>query len=124
MKIYGTKILLLLDDELILYFHSAKEGKKIEILKKNQKVCFTIFNEGEPIHAEIPCNFGYYYSSVIGYGTVEFIEEPEEKERALGKMFAHQSGKRVVFTEEQADAVCIFKVVSDDFTGKQKLKQQ
>lgn len=123
MKIYGTKILLLLDDELILYFHSAKEGKKIEVLKRNQKVCFTIFNEGEPIHAEIPCNSGYYYSSVIGYGTVEFIEEPEEKERALGKMFAHQSGKRVVFTKEQTDTVCIFKVVSDDFTGKQKLKQ-
>ena len=34
-------------DDLILYFHCAKEGKKLEILKRNNRVCFTIFSEGE-----------------------------------------------------------------------------
>lgn len=109
-------------NQLRLYFHSAKEGRKIDILKRNNTVCFAIFDEGEPLHAEMPCNSGYYYSSVIGNGRVEFLEETEEKVKALGKMFAHQSGKNVVFTEKQAEAVCVFQVVSDDFTGKQKNK--
>ena len=106
--------------QLILYFHSAKEGIKIDVLKLNPTVCFSIFEEGEPVHAKTPCNAGYYYSSVIGLGTVEFVEEAEEKQRALGKMFSHQAGKEVVFTEAQADTVCVFKVISEEFTGKRK----
>ena len=110
------------DNQLVLYFHSAKEGRKIDVLKRNNQVCFTIFCEGEPVHAETPCNSGYYYSSVIGNGTVKFVEQTEEKTYALGKMFAHQSGRNVVFTEEQAATVCVFKVISTDFTGKRKPK--
>lgn len=117
---YGYEFM---DNQLILYFHSAKEGRKIDVLKKNPQVCFTIFNEGEPLHAETPCNSGYFYSSVIGNGEVVFLEKVEEKTYALGKMFAHQSGRIVTFTEEQAEAVCVFKVVSADFTVKRKAKQ-
>lgn len=106
--------------ELTLYFHSAKEGRKIDILKENNKVCFDISCEGEPLHAETPCNSGYYYSSIIGNGQAEFIEDIEESCKALGEMFYCQTGRRVAFTEEQANSVCIFKIISHDFTGKQK----
>ena len=110
------------EDELVLYFHSAKEGRKIEILTNNNKVCFTIFSEGEPIHSETPCNSGYYFSSIIGNGRVEFIEEPDEKKYALKRMFAHQAKREVDFTDEQAATVSIFKIVSKEYTGKRKPK--
>lgn len=116
---YGYEIK---DNILVLYFHCAKEGRKIDILKHNNRVCFTIFSEGEPLHSETPCNSGYYYSSIIGNGVVEFIENPVEKRYALSKMFAHQSGRNVEFTETQADTVCVFKIVAMDYTGKQKAK--
>lgn len=110
------------EDCLELYFHCAKEGKKLEILKCNNEVCFTVFSEGELLHAENPCNSGYYFSSIIGNGVVEFIEDPEEKNYALQRMFAHQAGKKVEFTEAQMDSVCVFKIVSRDYTGKRKAK--
>lgn len=110
------------DDGLVLYFHSAKEGRKIDILKQNNKVCFAIFSEGEPIHSETPCNSGYYFSSVIGTGTVDFITDPDKKKDALKKMFAHQAGRDVAFTDQQAATVCVFKIVSTDYTGKRKPK--
>lgn len=110
------------DKTLVLYFHCAKEGRKLDILHKNSKVCFTIFSEGEPLHAEVPCNSGYYYASIIGNGDVEFIEETSKKCYALGKMFERQAGRWVDFTKEQADAVCVFQIVSKEFTGKQKAK--
>lgn len=112
----------LTEDSLILYFHCAKEGRKIDILKRNNNVCFTIFHEGEPLHAETPCNSGYYYSSIIGNGIVEFIEASADKCHALSKMFAQQTGRNVEFTEAQADSVCIFKIISKDYTGKHKSK--
>lgn len=32
----------------------------------------------------------------------------------------HQAKKQVEFTKEQAQTACVFKIVSTDFTGKQK----
>lgn len=113
---YGYEVV---KNQLILYFHSAREGRKIEILKHNNSVCFSIYKEGNPVYEKIPCNSGYYFLSVIGNGVVEFIEEPAEKQKALSKMFAHQAGREVSFDEKQAETVCVFKVVSTDFTGKQ-----
>ena len=110
-------------DALILYFHCAKEGRKTDILRRNNRVCFTVFCEGEPVQTEIPCNCGYYFSSIIGNGTAQFIEDPDEKRYALGKMFEHQTGKKAEFTRAQADSVCVFQIVSRDFTGKRKSRK-
>ena len=76
--------------------------------------------EGDPVHAEIPCNSGYYFMSVIGYGEVIFIEDEAEKCADLSVMFKQQTGKDVTFTGKQAESVCVYKIVSTDFTGKQK----
>jgi nitroimidazol reductase NimA-like FMN-containing flavoprotein (pyridoxamine 5'-phosphate oxidase superfamily) len=110
------------DDTLELYFHSAFEGKKTDILKKNNKVCFEMSVEGEPLFADTPCKSGYYYASVIGFGEVVFIEEPNEKREALSTMYKHQSGREVSFTADQASHVCVFKIVSSDYSGKKKPK--
>jgi len=115
---YGYKVLS--ENMLELYFHSALEGKKLDILKSNGNVCFEMAHEGEPVQSEAPCSSGYYYSSIIGYGRAVFIEEVDEKCTALSIMFSHQSGREVIFTEKQAQSVCVFKVVSKDFTGKKK----
>lgn len=113
----------IIDDVLSLYFHSAKEGRKIDILHKNNSVCFEMCCEGEPIYAkETPCNSGYYYSSVIGNGKIEFISDTNEKIKALTLLLKHQAGIDVIFTEKQANTVCIYKIVTNDFTGKRKLR--
>ena len=107
--------------ELTLFFHSAKEGRKLRILHENAAVCFEMCSEGEPVFAaKTPCDSGYYYSSVHGFGHAEFIEDIEEKCSALSLLMQHQAGLTVDFTPAQAESVCIFKVVSTDYTGKVK----
>jgi nitroimidazol reductase NimA-like FMN-containing flavoprotein (pyridoxamine 5'-phosphate oxidase superfamily) len=117
---YGFKILH--DNTLELYFHSALEGKKIDILKKNNKVCFEVAYEGQPVFSDTPCNSGYYFESIIGNGEVIFIDDINKKCEALSIMFKHQSGKEIIFTTEQVENICIFKIISSDFTGKRKQK--
>ena len=108
-------------EDLTLFFHCAKEGRKINILHENNNVCFEMSSEGEPIFAEeTPCKSGYYYSSVHGFGDAQFIEDVNEKCSALTLLMKHQTGIDVGFTPEQADSVCVFKVNSTDFTGKMK----
>ena len=117
---YGYKILE--GNTLELYFHSALEGKKIDILKNNNKVCFEMAYEGAPLHAETPCNSGYYFASIIGYGDVVFIDDIDKKCEALSIMFEHQTGKEIIFTPKQAENICVYKIISSSFTGKRKIK--
>ena len=108
------------DCTLELYFHSATEGKKLEILKRNNRVCFEISDEGTPVSAETPCDSGYYFSSVIGYGEVVFMEDASEKCEGLSIIVRHQTGKSVNFDSSQVKNVCVYKIVSTEFSGKQK----
>ena len=77
-------------------------------------------NEGGLALFEDPCESGYYYESVIGFGHAEFIEDITEKCNALTLLMKHETGGDYDFTARQADTVCVFKVVSTDFTGKRK----
>ena len=109
------------DEVLTLYFHSAKEGRKIRILRENNAVCFEISKEGEPVFAkETPCNSGFYYSCVHGFGNAHFVDDYEEKRYALRLLMKHQANIDTDFTVSQTDSVCVIKVVSTSFTGKMK----
>ena len=110
----------MVEGTLTLFFHSAKDGRKIDIIAENPSASFTIFNEGELELSDIACRSGCYYSSVIGNGKIEFVEELTDKKHALSKMFIHQFDKEVEFDDNQANSVCVFKLVSNDFVGKQK----
>lgn len=105
---------------LTLYFHSAKEGRKIDIWKRCKEVCFAVSREGKLHTAPSPCGYGYNYSSVIGWGTVEFIEDTADKCRALSLLFAHQTGEHVAFSSRQAEPVCVYKITCTRFTGKSR----
>jgi len=108
-------------EALTLFFHGAKEGRKIRILQENNAVCFEISNEGEPVFAEkTPCNSGYCFSGVHGFGNAQFIDDVDEKCFALKLLMKHQASMDVDFTPSQADNVCVFKVLSTSFTGKAK----
>lgn len=108
------------NNSLTLYFHSAKEGRKIDILNENNTVCFEMTYEGKLGYIENPCNSGYYFESVLGFGHVEFIEDITEKCKALTILMKHQSKQDFTFTEKQVNGVCVYKVVSTDFIGKRK----
>ena len=107
---------------LTLFFHSASEGKKLDIIKKNNNACFEIDCDSELIKGEDACNFGYSYKSIIGFGKIIIIENPDEKIYALNMLMKHQTEKDVTyeFTNEQIKNVCVYKMIVSDFTGKQK----
>ncbi|MDP4152250.1 MAG: pyridoxamine 5'-phosphate oxidase family protein [Bacillota bacterium] len=107
-------------DMLTLYFHSAKEGRKIDILKENNSVCFSMMVEGMLGHIENPCNSGYYFESVIGFGKVEFITDVDEKCKILSNIVKHQSNQDFSFTQKHTDSIAIYKVTTNDFVGKIK----
>ena len=101
-----------------IYFHSAQEGKKIEILRKNSKVCFEMDIDIELVEGEKGCEWGIRYSSVIGFGTASFVEDIEEKKKALHVLLGHYSDKSYEFSELSLNEVVIIKIRVESMTGK------
>src|SRR5271157_1176991 len=60
-----------------LYFHSASDGRKIDILRKNNRVCFEFDIPEGMREAEQGCRWGIKYRSVIGFGTAEIVDDHE-----------------------------------------------
>ena len=71
------------DENLVLYFHSATEGRKLELLQKNSEVGFELDAGHELVTAELACNWGMKFKSIIGTGKIYFLDDEEEKARAL-----------------------------------------
>ena len=101
-----------------IYFHSAREGKKIDILKKNNKVCFEFDIDYELIESGNSCNWGMRYRSVIGFGKVAVIENLEEKQEALGIIMQNYTDKGFLFPEKMVEATFVAKIDIERISGK------
>ena len=111
------------NEKLTLFFHSAKEGKKIRIIQNNNNACFEIDCDGKLIEEGKPCDYGYEFKSIIGIGKIILLETDTEKANGLMYIMKHQTGKETEysFTEDELNNVCVYKMAVDKFTGKQKI---
>jgi nitroimidazol reductase NimA-like FMN-containing flavoprotein (pyridoxamine 5'-phosphate oxidase superfamily) len=101
-----------------LYFHSALEGRKIDILRKNNRVCVEFDIPEEMKEAEEGCKWGIRYRSVIGFGTAYLMNVGESKRKALEILMAQYSDKEYAFPDDVVAKTAIIKVVISRITGK------
>ena len=101
-----------------LYFHTACEGKKLDILRKNDNVCFEIDIDKELVKGKKACNCSMKYRSVIGFGKAELIEDIELKRRALNIIMQNYFEGFFKYPEESIQNTVIIKVEIESMTGK------
>ena len=61
-------------EDRCIYIHSAPDGKKIDLLRKNNRVCFEIEHTARIIKDEKACKWSTLYRSVVGYGEIEIVD--------------------------------------------------
>ncbi len=71
-----------------LYFHCAREGRKMEIAKRNPNVCATVIED----LGYIPGKCDHDYSSLVIRGTLRAVEGLEEKKRGMDVLLRHLEG--------------------------------
>ena len=99
------------------YFHSAKEGRKIDAFKANEQVAFEMDCEHELLDAGKACGYSYKFASIIGTGSITFLEG-EEKLDALSILMKHQTGKNFTFNEKMAKDVAVCSLSAEKLTAK------
>ncbi len=102
-----------------LYFHCAGQGKKLDILRKNNNVCFEVDIERELIKGEAACDWGMKYKSVIGFGKAVFIEGTESKRKALDIIMQQFSKDTFEYPANAIENIVVIKINIESMTGKQ-----
>jgi hypothetical protein len=104
----------------VLYVHSAPAGRKMDILRRNNRVCFEIESPATIVRHPEPCHWGARARSLIGYGRIEIITDREQKRRGLDIIMAHNGGTDPnVYDEKQLDVVVILKLTIESVACKQ-----
>jgi len=108
-------------DTLHVYLHCSKVGKKLDVLRENNKVCFEMDAEHAIVPGEKGCDYGFKFASVIGFGIAAFTEDHEEKRHALGMLMRHQAGlPDIELSERMIDATEVITIRSESYTGKRR----
>lgn len=103
----------------VVYLHCAHEGRKIEILKRNPRVCIEWDIDAEVLPASQAHQFTMHYRSVIAFGTASFVTDPEAKRRALDVLMAQYAEGRFTYPDSQVAKTCIIRVDITEITGKE-----
>jgi len=101
-----------------LYFHCAAEGRKIEILRKNNRVCFEVDIDCEVVKSPQACSWGMRYRSVVGFGLGFILENDVEKKLALDLIMQHYGEEGSTYGPEIIRNTTIVKIVIQSMTGK------
>jgi nitroimidazol reductase NimA-like FMN-containing flavoprotein (pyridoxamine 5'-phosphate oxidase superfamily) len=116
---YAVTLSLVRDGEW-LYFHCAAEGRKIDNLRKNPKVCVTFVGDiGVP-----PGKFTINYESAVVFGVAEEVADSEEKIHGLRLICKRYTPDNMAdFDRAVAHSLAvtgIWKVRIDGISGKRK----
>ncbi|MBK9390044.1 MAG: pyridoxamine 5'-phosphate oxidase family protein [Bacteroidetes bacterium] len=104
-----------------LFFHCAPEGRKIELIKKNNYICFEMDTDHLLYSGEKDCDWGMNFSSVVGYGRITIVSDHEEKRKGLDCIMAHYSDRKdFSYDEKIMSRTAVLRIDIEEITGKQK----
>ena len=103
-----------------LYFHCAPEGRKIEMMKKNNFVCFEMDADHHLTTGKSACDYGMKYRSVIGYGHLSIVNDEEEKIYGLNQIMTHYSGsEEFLYKPGSLIKTLVLRLEISEISGKQ-----
>ena len=105
---------------LVIYLHSAMQGKKLDMIRRNPRVFLMLDCDRVPFEGEKPCQYGLAYASVMGRGEARIIEDVEEKKQAMTMLMKTQTQKHFEFNEKLVSIVAVIRIDVAEFTAKHR----
>ncbi|MBI5679715.1 MAG: pyridoxamine 5'-phosphate oxidase family protein [Methanobacterium sp.] len=104
-----------------IYIHSACEGRKIDIIKENNNVCFEVDIKHELVKSDKTCNWGMKYYSVIGFGKARFINDNNKKKEILNiimQKYSENTQKTFEYSDSTLNKTALIQIKIEHITGK------
>jgi nitroimidazol reductase NimA-like FMN-containing flavoprotein (pyridoxamine 5'-phosphate oxidase superfamily) len=102
-----------------LFFHCAREGKKLDMIRNNNYVCFEMDTDHEIFSGPKGCDWGMKYSSVVGYGIISIITDEVARKTGLKCIMSHyENEKEYSFDDKVLAKTTILRLDITEMTGK------
>ena len=103
-----------------IYLHSARIGRKVDILNKHPQVCISFSTDEQLkwVNEEVACSWGMKYRSVLAFGKVEFIEDFDAKKEALKIIMKNYSDIAFTFNAPAVNDVLVYRVKIEKLYGR------
>jgi nitroimidazol reductase NimA-like FMN-containing flavoprotein (pyridoxamine 5'-phosphate oxidase superfamily) len=103
-----------------LFFHCANEGRKLDMIRKNNYICFEMDTGHNILKSDKPCEYAMKYSSVVGYGYVFIVKGKDEKKEGLNYIMSHYSeDSKFYYNENTLERTTVLRLEITEMTGKQ-----
>ncbi len=103
-----------------IYVHSAHSGRKMDIIRRNDKVSFEVEYYSEIVEAEKACNWTAKYRSAMGKGTITIEDDKKSKINGLNLIMRKYGAKGdLVYDEGSLSRMTLLKLKIESVTGKQ-----
>lgn len=115
------------DDKL--YFHCAREGRKVDLMRADPRVCVTFVGGDVPTFVA-PAMYTTYFQSVIVTGTAQEVTDDREKTTALLALCQKLTPNDVSedkfrpAVEHSLKATAVWRIQMDEISGKAKKPKQ
>ena len=106
-------------EQVFFYFHAAMEGKKLDLIAKDNRATFEMDCDHNFIlyEEQMSCTMGY--ASVIGHGTIETVKD-EDKYEALKILMRQYHAEDFKFNTDMIKVTTVLKMTVTDMTGKRR----
>jgi len=102
-----------------LFFHCASKGRKLEMLRNNNYVCFEMDTDHQIYTGINGCDWGMKFRSVVGFGTISTVTDNDLKRVALNSIMKHYGGDvEFSYDEKVFDRTTILRLDIEEMTGK------
>ena len=116
------------EGHLVLYLHSASEGRKVAAFSRGPRVAIEMDVELGVITGDFACAYSFSYQSIMGSGLIAPVANVAEKRHALELIMRHMapnvprdSSGEFSFSDEAVERVAIFRIDIDELAAKQRL---
>lgn len=128
-------------EKIVFYFHCAKEGRKIDLIRQNPRVGFEMDCHANLISGEIACDYSSTFQSIIGTGVLEIVTSVGEKIQGLNALMQHatrldclmeeaslpkdsihasSADGRWSYSSKMLEVTCVLKLTVEELSGKEK----
>jgi nitroimidazol reductase NimA-like FMN-containing flavoprotein (pyridoxamine 5'-phosphate oxidase superfamily) len=117
------------DSHRRIYFHGALQGRTLDNILHNPRVCFSVADIGRMIPAQTASGFENEYASVIAFGHARVVDTADEKRLALqallDKYFPDRQPGRDYrpITEDEMDRTQVYAIEIESWSGKERKKE-
>jgi nitroimidazol reductase NimA-like FMN-containing flavoprotein (pyridoxamine 5'-phosphate oxidase superfamily) len=113
-----------------IIFHSGNVGRMRANIERHNRVCFEASESGRFLPSNTALEFSVQYRSVVAFGTVRILKDPDEKRRALYGLIEHcfpgmSPGEEYrPITDNELARTTVYAMTIKSWSGKENWKQQ